>query len=147
MSSLGGPWKDRGFKTLVAWSSETDEGKEYRKRQALRRYEKRRSKLKEAGGPGMTAEDRQSILDHWGYRCAYCGAAQGEPRYYGSLKLQMDHVVPIPLGPDCPSNIVPACPACNSSKRDNDLKQWALARRIMLSSKVLCVYYRNKSNA
>jgi 5-methylcytosine-specific restriction endonuclease McrA len=52
----------------------------------------------------------------FGNCCAYCGSA--EP-------LQVDHFIPISKdGPHLLTNIVPACHACNSGKRDRDAEDW-----------------------
>ncbi len=53
---------------------------------------------------------------HFGHRCAYCDATG---------KLEIEHVVPISKGGlHHISNIVPACHACNSSKRSQDAEHW-----------------------
>lgn len=44
--------------------------------------------------------------------CHYCG------QKFGASELTMDHVVPVARGgTSSPGNIVPACKACNSSKK------------------------------
>lgn len=61
-------------------------------------------------GPGddLTYEQWQGILEHFGYRCAYCG----DP---GATT--MDHVLPIKRGGlHTAANVLPACKSCNSSK-------------------------------
>ena len=48
--------------------------------------------------------------------CSYCG---------GSAKLTVDHLMPRALGgPETADNVVWACGACNSSKRDADFFDW-----------------------
>lgn len=52
----------------------------------------------------------------FGNRCAYCGSTE---------QLQVDHFIPISKdGRHSLTNIVPACHACNSSKRDRDAESW-----------------------
>lgn len=52
--------------------------------------------------------------------CAYCGFDES---------LQIDHVVPVSLGGTHePSNIVPACSSCNSSKNANPVEEWYLSQ-------------------
>jgi 5-methylcytosine-specific restriction endonuclease McrA len=59
-----------------------------------------------------------AVLDRFGHRCAYCGAA-GE--------LQQEHRIPFSKGgPSDVSNIVPACPSCNSRKRAQPPELWPL---------------------
>lgn len=44
--------------------------------------------------------------------CHYCG------KKFGAAELTMDHVVPVARGgTSSPGNIVPACKACNASKK------------------------------
>jgi 5-methylcytosine-specific restriction endonuclease McrA len=48
-------------------------------------------------------------------RCAYCG----------SPATTWDHIVPVSKGGSTtPSNVVPACASCNSSKNDRDVAEW-----------------------
>jgi len=50
--------------------------------------------------------------------CVYCGDTDGP--------FHFDHLFPVSRGgPDTASNIVVACAACNLSKRDKTLAQWA----------------------
>lgn len=54
----------------------------------------------------LTLEQWLSILDKYGYKCAYCGGAFET----------MDHVVPVSFGGGTTaSNVVPSCMACNLS--------------------------------
>ena len=58
---------------------------------------------------------RQAILSHWGHACAYCGKAAGT----------LDHVQPRAKGGHTvQSNLVAACPACNSSKGSLEWVTW-----------------------
>jgi len=74
----------------------------------------------------LTDAEWAEILEYFGHRCAYC--LQPSPR------LTIDHIVPlIAGGPHAADNVVPACPACNSSKGKKSLleflraSQWGLA--------------------
>jgi hypothetical protein len=64
------------------------------------------------------------ICESWDYLCAYCGRPP-----VTSLKrprLCMDHVVPIYRGGDhSAENVLPTCMACNSSKGQILLLEWA----------------------
>ena len=54
--------------------------------------------------------------EYFGYKCAYCGK-QGA--------LTKEHVVPVSKGGGFTvDNIIPACPHCNSSKKNRDLEEW-----------------------
>jgi 5-methylcytosine-specific restriction endonuclease McrA len=68
--------------------------------------------------------DWDRCLDYWHSRCAYCG---NPPGLFHALRLTADHFIPI-TSPDClgtiPTNIVPACQSCNSSKNDHDPTEW-----------------------
>ena len=50
----------------------------------------------------------QAVLDHYGHKCAYCGATED---------LTQDHIIPLSRGGwHTISNIAPACRSCNSRK-------------------------------
>jgi 5-methylcytosine-specific restriction endonuclease McrA len=63
-------------------------------------------------------------LRDYGHRCAYC-ARKGNRK-----TLTRDHLVPLVQG-GYPGggNVVPACLACNRSKRDSSLLLWIWALR------------------
>jgi 5-methylcytosine-specific restriction endonuclease McrA len=53
--------------------------------------------------------------------CYYCGKALAK------AEVTMDHIVPISQGGQSSrSNVVPACKACNTLKRDMTAVEWAL---------------------
>lgn len=61
---------------------------------------------------------RELMMELFEGGCAYCP----------SPAETWDHVVPVAKGGKTePSNIVPACTVCNSSKRDRDLDEWLSA--------------------
>lgn len=58
---------------------------------------------------------QEIILEDFDGKCAYCGAPADT----------WDHIIPVAKGGNTsPGNIVPACSACNSSKKDSDLLEW-----------------------
>jgi hypothetical protein len=68
----------------------------------------------------MTFQARQKRFLLWRNSCAYCGAKHD---------LTVDHVLAIKHhGLDEPSNIVPACRICNSSKNDSPIETWYLSQ-------------------
>lgn len=60
---------------------------------------------------------RSFVLARDGEKCAYCGAED--------VRLELDHIHPRSLGgSDDPSNLTPACKACNTSKGARTLDAW-----------------------
>jgi 5-methylcytosine-specific restriction endonuclease McrA len=77
-------------------------------------WQKRRAAKLNNTGSGLTAQQWLEILEVHDHRCAYC-LAKGVP-------LEVEHVIALCRGGEHSSdNIVPACEACNSSKRDKSL--------------------------
>ena len=69
-------------------------------------------------GGSRVSYSRKEIFARWGHRCCYCD----EPAEH------LDHVQPVSRGGvDEPRNLVPACAACNLSKADHTLAEWALS--------------------
>ena len=63
--------------------------------------------------PGL----RYQILNRDGYRCQICGTSAIE----GSVRLEIDHVVPVAKGGRTePKNLRTLCQDCNSGKSDRD---------------------------
>lgn len=59
---------------------------------------------------------RQSIKEHWNYKCAYCGSDDN---------LTLDHITPkIKGGTDRITNLICACQKCNYSKGHNYWSEW-----------------------
>lgn len=94
---------------LRRWcAANPDKVREYRHR--------RRARLLDGCSPGVTGEQWREICRAHGQRCAYCGTL---------AKLTVDHVIPVSRGgKDEPSNVVPACSSCNSSKGTKLLSEW-----------------------
>jgi 5-methylcytosine-specific restriction endonuclease McrA len=70
--------------------------------------------------PTLTFQEWKEVVIFFGGSCAYCGATprRGE-------RLTKDHMVAVSQGgTTSPDNIVPACPRCNCSKQDSELKKW-----------------------
>jgi 5-methylcytosine-specific restriction endonuclease McrA len=61
---------------------------------------------------------KQSIKEHWGHECAYCGETEN---------LTLDHITPRARGgTDRVTNIVCACKECNISKGHQMWSDWYL---------------------
>lgn len=59
---------------------------------------------------------RQSIKEHWDYKCAYCGSEEN---------LTLDHITPKAKGgTDRITNLVCACSSCNSDKGHRNWVDW-----------------------
>jgi 5-methylcytosine-specific restriction endonuclease McrA len=80
--------------------------------------QKRRRYAQELGasGDGYTFDQWLTVCEIWA-GCAYC-------RRFDTV-LQVDHIIPISRdGTNHPSNLVPACGPCNSSKKNRLLSEW-----------------------
>jgi 5-methylcytosine-specific restriction endonuclease McrA len=81
---------------------------------------RRHARKMKAPGRGVTAEQRQEILDVALGLCAYCNERK---------KLNLDHIEPLARGgAHDVENVVPACKSCNSSKGDTPLLLWLAYR-------------------
>ncbi len=88
--------------------------------------ERRRARLANADGGGVTRSQWAAIKELYGHRCAYC--ARTRP-------LGMDHLDALSRGGlHGVVNIVPACKSCNSSKHNKPMVMWLLTRPVTLSS-------------
>jgi 5-methylcytosine-specific restriction endonuclease McrA len=77
---------------------------------------RRRARLLEAKGLGITREQWASKLEEFGHRCAYCNEKR---------PLTIDHFRPFARGGENDvDNIVPACQSCNSRKNDRLIFDW-----------------------
>lgn len=107
-------------KRLSAVRSDPKRYADYLERNRLQ-LQRRRARLKDCASPGVTVPQWREICakntDANGQVvCAYCR----EP-----CVPTIDHVVPLARGGrDEPSNVVPACKPCNSSKNDRLLSEW-----------------------
>ncbi|WP_395326915.1 HNH endonuclease [Novosphingobium sp. BL-8H] len=64
---------------------------------------------------------RAFILERDGYRCTYCGQAEGP--------FEVDHIVPVSRGGgDDPENLTCACAPCNRSKSSTPVEEWLACR-------------------
>lgn len=104
------------------WQRETRD----KRRDAIRAGNQRR-RARIAGAPGYgyaTAERIAQRVAYHGSRCRYCGSTE---------KLGIDHMIPLARGGGhWPSNLVPCCGSCNSSKRTKtyaEFKRWLENRR------------------
>lgn len=93
-------WQSQWRKTHPEYVSATNQ--RYRARKA------------NAPGKGVTAEQWERIVYACNSRCTYCNA-EGQ--------VTMDHIVPLSKGgAHDPTNVVPACMSCNTTKRDQDVE-------------------------
>lgn len=87
-----------------------------KKRATGQRYIARKNALPHT----FTGDDWQRALAHFNGRCAYCG---NPPGLWNGLAAE--HYIPIKRGGGTvPSNIIPACQSCNSSKHDAMPDTW-----------------------
>lgn len=78
-------------------------------------YENRRRARSEGASGSHTVEEFRDLLQHYGGKCAYCGAPA----------TCRDHVIPLKRGgSDNITNLLPACASCNSSKRTRQIWEW-----------------------
>lgn len=92
-----------------------------------RQAQARKARLNQVHSTEWKNEDVKARFDLFGNECVYCGAK-------GSLTL--DHFIPVSKkGPNCLSNIVPACPRCNYSKNNNDPIEWMAKQKFVSSSR------------
>lgn len=94
--------------------------KEYRHtpkgKQVEREHWQKRRKIQQANVFTLSLEDWNKALTYFGDACAYCGSEE---------KLEQEHVIPISKdGYYNKQNIIPACKACNSSKKDRYIEEW-----------------------
>lgn len=84
---------------------------------------RRRAHIKQIGGH-FTAEDIRQKYKRQKGRCYYC--------HIKLVKYHVDHVIPITRegSSNDPWNLVLACPACNSSKKDKLLHEWDRGGRL-----------------
>jgi len=75
----------------------------------------------------ITPEVQIHVSEEFDGKCAYCQ----EPA------TTFDHIIPITKGGSSKlDNIVPACAACNSSKKNKDVFDWIKAKHIAVSAKL-----------
>lgn len=88
-------------------------------RSCARRCAKRRRRAREHGARGSwTWPEFMRIAKRFNYCCAYCGEKPD--------RLDPDHVVPLSRGGyDSPTNLLPTCAMCNSSKCAMTLSEWS----------------------
>lgn len=68
----------------------------------------------------FTHQDWKDAMMFFGGECAYCGCTPRRGKVFTK-----DHIHPVSKGGKTHyANIVPACQRCNSSKQDNDIKEW-----------------------
>lgn len=105
------------------WRKENPERvKEYNRKWAQKNPDKVRAKVqkrraRKQNAPGsFTSEQFQARADYHGNRCVYCGSTED---------LQIEHQIPLSRGgTNWPSNLVPACGTCNTSKGTKTPKEF-----------------------
>lgn len=78
--------------------------------------------MKRRGETDVTYTHQQwkEAVIYFGGECAYCGCTMRK-----GMRLTRDHLVPVAKGgKTIQSNIVPACSHCNSSKQDEEWRDW-----------------------
>jgi len=105
----------------------TDEGKDAKRKYAVKYYEENKDKVYEMVYKRHTklrnniynysSQDWKDTLSHFNNECAYCGIDNAD--------LEREHVIPVSKnGAYIKSNIIPACRSCNMSKLDRFLEDW-----------------------
>ena len=93
-----------------------------------KRERKQHAHSRQRGVKPIPPIGQASILEEFNGKCAYCQ----------SKATTWDHVYPIAInGITTPSNIVPACASCNSSKQDKDVIEWLKATNRTPSSALM----------
>jgi 5-methylcytosine-specific restriction endonuclease McrA len=137
-------WHYDDCKTAKEWGLKFPEKyREYKLLQWQENTEKRRARLLKAGGNGVLMSEFFEIMKSFDYRCAYCGAHRNEIRKrtgFTGVGLEMDHLIPIPVGRHEPENIVPACKSCNTSKSNKDLLAWGKWKSSPFSGRIQMMY-------
>ena len=82
----------------------------------------------------LTAAEWRRTLDHFVYRCAYCGK-ECDP-------LQQDHFIPVAKGGSyTKDNIIPACSTCNNGKNASAPLEWLVMQDHGLVKYVMITQY------
>ncbi|NYV67570.1 HNH endonuclease [Bacillus sp. Gen3] len=108
-------------KSLEWQKQNPDKVKQYKRKRTLVGKDALDSQKRRALISGLlydfTNEDWGAAIKNFEHSCAYCGVKE-QP-------LQRDHIVSLKNGgPFIPSNIIPACKTCNTSKSDKDMYEW-----------------------
>lgn len=110
------------------YAKEADKRREYARQylrdnpERMRAIRLRRRNRIKGSSYEFTERDWQRLLVRYRGCCAYCGERSGD--------LQREHVVPLVRGGvHSVGNIVPACQACNYSKKDKLLTEWRFGKR------------------
>ena len=91
----------------------------------MRAKHMRRRALRENAEGSHGADDIKRQYDAQKGRCYYCRKKVGE-------KYHVDHVIPLARGgSNDPSNLVIACPSCNTSKQDKPPHEWPQGNHLL----------------
>ncbi len=144
------PWRIAGYKSKKEWIDlcGSPEARELKRLDMQTKSASKRAKIRRTernlqyNQSQFNAKDWYACMQSWGYRCAYCNRSRIECRADG-FDLEMDHLLPI--GHErfihAVANIVPACKACNSSKADWDVIEWAASKSLSLSHRIISQYH------
>ena len=117
-------WSKDYYEKYKQTGKQKENDKKYResvKGRANRRREEQKRKARKRGLPITLTPDDWEQAKRYFCGCAYCGVAE---------ELQQDHFVPLSKnGGYTADNIVPACPKCNQSKKDNDPEAWCTPKQ------------------
>lgn len=85
---------------------------------------------------GYSFKDWKDTVMYFRGKCSYCNRPQSR-----SVKLTKDHVVPVSKGGGTTkSNIVCACPSCNSSKGNKDMVEWYSRQPFYSTNRLTRIY-------
>lgn len=74
---------------------------------------------------------RQSIKEHWDYKCAYCKSKEN---------LTLDHITPRSKGgTDRITNLICACKECNNSKGHEMWSEWYLRQNFFTTERLSAI--------
>lgn len=95
--------------------SRAEDRRRYATDATYRAERRQHAKARKRGIDPVPVIGQEALMEAFGGQCAYC------PKPASTW----DHVVAISRGGRTePSNIVPACPSCNSSKSNDDVWEW-----------------------
>ena len=74
-------------------------------------------KKRHGGESELTEREWEFAIKYFGENCCYCGKHMDKPT--------KDHIKPLNKGGKLSrENVIPCCPSCNSSKKDNEIMSW-----------------------
>ena len=113
-------YRRRNKERISEYNKKYQQDKPEISREKTRRYRSRKREL--------FVEDikEKELIDRDGTLCSYC---RKELEFGTKTAVHVDHVIPLSLGGiHDPNNLVLACRSCNTSKRDENPKDWVRDR-------------------